>query len=144
MFFFFTRPEYALMRHPAWPGIIAMLDVVRRKHPNMTIGMLHTFLKIAKEQEAYQENKNDMKILSEELNMPYSTFIRQIDATGAGIANKNGLNLIEKRQLGSSRKMKTIDFTQDGVRLIEEMWEEIVDTEAKGNRPRRIVDDSTE
>lgn len=123
MFFFFTREEYTIMQHEAWNSIIPALDVVRKRYPNMTVGMLHTILHIAKNQPAFEKDKTDMKTLAIRLEMPYSTFVRQTDILGGGVGGGGGLGLVEKQLIGSSQKIKMVDFTEKGVGLLNSIWE---------------------
>lgn len=118
MFFFFSdcgeaSPSLGLERfHEA-------LDVVHGRYPDLSLGMLRTFLCAA-------ETSIDMKTatvatIAERSRQKYSSVARQIDLLGVGAIHKPGLHLLDKQLDHEDRRIRHVALSDEGRSLLQEL-----------------------
>ncbi|WP_158871449.1 MarR family winged helix-turn-helix transcriptional regulator [Antarcticirhabdus aurantiaca] len=128
---FGLSPAFIAARDDRVQAFKAGIEVVRNVHPSMTIGMLYTLLTAAEYYDIHFMQKKDMSALAEQVGVPYTTLVRQVELLGEGIAKRGGLGLVEKHSAPYNGKAKIVRITDEGLRMMQSIIEAMKECEAK-------------
>ncbi|WP_170571134.1 hypothetical protein [Ruegeria atlantica] len=124
MFFFFT-PDFM----PKLPGAVTkfleresltwdefetLLSACRRKHPDLTVGALRTFVFIARRAARDAEREPTIKDVAIALEIGHGTARRHCEILSKGPSGRKGLGWIEKK-VGDDARVKHLGLTAEGV-----------------------------
>ena len=123
MFFFFLLDhkvpvgnalKEALKSHDlTWKQLNLLLKYARAQKPDITVGVLETFLYILGQLVLDDDREVTIKDVAEGLKAPYATIARQCDVLCAGPKGNGGLNWLAKSP-GSRPKTKCLHLTSTG------------------------------
>ena len=89
----------------------------RAGRPDMTMGMLQTFLFVAKRDAADSSNGTHLAEISEALEISYPSTARMVDALSDGARGKPGLNWICK-QVHEGTRVRSLHLSKGGVQVL--------------------------
>lgn len=107
------------------------LKQVRDNYPNMTVGMLETFIRIASPTKRLSTQTMSMRELADEMEMPYPTLAAHIAKLGEGTSRSPGLKLLERHSVDGVRRPQVMGTSKEGSALYHNVVSEIFDAEAR-------------
>jgi hypothetical protein len=123
MFFFFlldqrvpvsdALKEVLTSRDLSWEQLSRLLERARVLKPDITVGILETFLFVLEKISSEEDREVTVKDVAEGLKAPYATVARQCDVLCAGPKGDGGLNWLTKSP-GSLPKTKCLHLTSTG------------------------------
>lgn len=90
------------------------LEVVRKRHPLMTVGTLSTFFYIVERARLGPLTATDV---ADELELSTTTVFRQCDQLAEGVNGKNGMNLIKKVPHPEDARARVLALSFKGLQL---------------------------
>jgi DNA-binding MarR family transcriptional regulator len=118
MHIFFMDPK-DWRTYPNAQRFEAGLDAVCAVDREMTVGTLSTFVRVARRIPALTVGALSLRSIAEEMNLGYSSFLRQTDCLAAGGPSVRSLDLLEKVIRPDDRRARDVLLTERGKALME-------------------------
>lgn len=125
MFFFFMDPvEVARYQGACFPHLTKVeefVEVARAADATMSIGTLAAFVRVARLIPQLAANELTLRDIAEMMDVPYTSFVRQVDLLCEGTAAVRGLNLLEKGVHPEDRRARQVRLTKKGGQLLHRL-----------------------
>lgn len=122
-----------------WGQVNRLLAYTRELKPDLTVGILETFLHILEKLTSNDPCEVTVKDVAEGLNAPYATVARHCDVLCAGPKGVGGLNWLTKLP-GSRPKTKCLHLTSTGHMFLHSVFIEGSLVEDAQTKPTRDAD----
>ncbi|WIJ26362.1 MarR family transcriptional regulator [Devosia sp. RR2S18] len=99
---------------------VYVLELVRSRFPNMTLGGLATFLAIAQHKGGGGITATE---LGTQLNLPSPTIFRQCAQLSDGLPNQPGMRLVRKVGDDQDRRSRKLSLSLNGLSLLTDISE---------------------
>lgn len=106
--------------HSTFAAFHYALDLVRKRHPHMSVGTLSTFLYIADYRGPTPLTATDIAV---RLGISIPTVFSQCDQLSDGIRGKNGMKLLQKVPHPDDARARTLKLTFSGLQLLTELYD---------------------
>ena len=123
MFFFFFTPDQIrhemIKQFPHRQKVEEFVEVARSVDSTMSVSALASFVHIANRMPELTSGEVSLRDIADEMNVPYTTFISQVDyLTTASPAKGRGQNLLDKRLHPTNRRQRQVLVTDHGTELL--------------------------
>jgi len=125
MFFFFLNAgevtSHLRKQFPHRHQVEEFIDIAREVDSAMSIGALAAFVHVTNRMPELILGDMSLRDIADEMQVPYTTFSRQLDVLADGAPSVRGLRLLEKGVIPDNRRQRQVRLTVDGERLLSRL-----------------------